>query len=337
MGPEHGFFGQAKAGELCNNAKHPQWKIPIFSLYGTTRKPTPAMMKNIDTIVFDIQDIGARPYTYVSTLRFVLEAASEQRKEVIVADRPVPLPRVTDGPVLEEKFSSFVAMIPAPMSYGMTPGETAFWLKDALDLKLKLRVAEMRGYGREPDRGKDWPPFIPPSPAILSWESATCFPATVFCEAFPSIDCGRRTARPFQLVGAKWTRGKEIAEFLSCLQLPGVKFRPETYKCRSSGRKPVTLDGIRILVTDRNSFRPILTAVSIIHCLQQLYGKDRIWSRTDARPAWFDKLFGTDKVRLALLDGDDGRTIAAHWTKDLAVFDKSRQGSLLYREGRNRR
>jgi len=330
MGPEHGFYGMAGAGEFCNDSKHPYWNIPIFSLYGDTRKPTQKMLRNVDTIVFDIQDIGARPYTFVSTLRYVLEAAAEMKKDVIVADRPIPLPVTTDGPVAEEKFSSFVAMVPTPMSYGMTPGETALWLKETLGLKLNLKVAEMQGYFRQTEREENWPPFIPPSPAIVSWESAACFPATVFCEGLTSIDCGRKTCLPFQLLGAKWMNGTEVAEFLTELKLPGVSFITHRYSSRPHEKNKIILDGIWMIITDRHIFRPILTAVAMIHCLQELYGRDRVWDRKTTRPDWFDKLFGTDSVRLALLDGEDGKTIAARWDKNLAIFKRSRQEKLLY-------
>jgi len=335
MGPEHGFFGKAGAGKKCSDARHPTWNIPIFSLYGETRKPTSAMLKKVDTIVFDIQDIGARCYTYVSTLRLVLEAAAENKKRVIVADRPIPLPSVTDGPVLDDKFSSFVSMVKTPMSYGMTPGETALWLKNTLGLKLDLKIAQMQGYCRQPERGEDWPSFIPPSPAIVSWESATCFPATVFCEALVSIDCGRKSCLPFQILGAEWTKGAEVAGFLSELKLPGVKFIPHTYNSRPRDRKPLIINGVWIRVTDRNVFKPILTAVSMIHCLQELYGKNRLWKA--ARQDWFDKLFGTDSVRLALLDGEYGRTISARWQKDLSLFNRTRQSLLLYKQDSNHR
>lgn len=331
MGPEHGFSGLAGAGELCKDAIHPKWNIPVFSLYGETRKPTAAMLKNVDTIVFDVQDIGARPYTFVSTLRYVLEAASEFGKEIIVADRPIPLPRITDGPVMEDKFASFVGMIPAPMSYGMTPGETALWLRDTLGLKLDLKVAKMQGYCRQPERGADWPPFAPPSPAIVSWESATCFPATVFCEGLTSVDCGRRTCLPFQLLGARWMKGAEVSGFLSALKLPGTKFMPRRYNSRRPEMNNAILDGVWMQVTDRNSFQPIVTAVSIIHCLQELYGRNRIWNKKTTRAAWFDKLFGTDTVRLALLDCEDAKTIADRWQPGLTTYNQSRRNYVLYK------
>ncbi|MDD4869945.1 MAG: DUF1343 domain-containing protein [Kiritimatiellae bacterium] len=330
MGPEHGFFGKAGAGEFLNDAKHPSWNIPIFSLYGETRKPTRKMLTKVDTIIFDIQDIGARPYTFVSTLRYVLEAAAENDKEVIIADRPIPLPTITDGPVTEAGFSSFVAMVPTPMSYGMTPGETALWLKKNLNLKLNLKIAEMQSYFRSSERGDDWSPFIPPSPAIISWESATCFPVTVFCEGLTAIDCGRKTCLPFQLIGAKWIKGMEVAGFLSQLKLSGVKFIPHRYNSCPCGKKQIIIDGIWISVTDRNIFKPILTAVSIINCLQELYGKNRVWDKKTTRIDWFDKLFGTDTVRIALLDGDNPLAIANRWQTGLGTFNKSRRNCLIY-------
>jgi uncharacterized protein YbbC (DUF1343 family) len=333
MGPEHGFFGRGGAGELCPHAKHPDWAIPVYSLYGDARKPTPAMLRRLDAIVFDLQDLGARCYTYVSTLRLVLEAAAEAGKEVIVADRPVPLPRVIDGPIAREDHMSFVALVRTPISYGMTPGETALWLKRDLGLDVRLRVAKMAGYGRDPGRGPSWPPWLPPSPAIVSWESAMCFPVTVFFEALGAVDHGRRTGLPFQTIGAPWIRGQEVAAFMTALRLPGVRFYAHRYDSRPREPTPRLVDGIRLAVTDPARFRPVLTAVCLIHGLQELYGRRRVWAKADTRPDFFDKLFGTAEVREALLDGEDGRTVASRWDRELARFRVSRRPCLLYEAG----
>lgn len=330
MGPEHGFHGTAGAGAACGHARHPHWKVPVFSLYGETRKPTAPMLKGVEVIVFDLQDLGARPYTYVSTLRLVLETAAERDCPVIVADRPVPLPRVTDGPRLDPRFSSFVSLVDTPVSYGMTPGETALWLKEQLRLPLDLRVAPMTGYRRPPARGPDWPPWLPPSPAIVSWESATCFPVTVFFEGLGAVDHGRQTGIPFQIVGAAWMNAPETAECLSSLRLPGVDFHPHRYDSRPRDSTPAILDGVRLVVTDRNRFKPVFTAVSIICALQHLYGKQKVWNRKTTRPDFFDKLFGTDTVRKALLDGESAAAIARAWRPDLARFRQTRRRHLLY-------
>ena len=191
FGPEHGFAGLAVAGEEVGDSRHAEWNIPIHSLYGATRKPTLAMLADVDVLLFDLQDLGVRCYTYSATLRNVLEAAAENHKAVIVLDRPVPLAGVVDGPVPEAKFMSFVAAIPVPFCYGLTPGRTALWLREQFKLALDLRVVAARGVP-PPER------WLPPSPAIRTPAHALTYPATVLFEAFPALDVGRKTAHAFQ-------------------------------------------------------------------------------------------------------------------------------------------
>ena len=331
--PEHGFFGTAPAGKVMKQQKHPSLHIPLYSLYGRHKSPTTHMLDGLDGIVFDLQDIGARPYTYVTTLRLTLEAAAEHGKTLIVADRPIPLPSVTDGPLLDSRFESFVSAIQAPMCYGMTPGETALWLKHFLNLDIDLRIAEMKNYRRQPAREPDWPPWIPPSPGIRTWESGYCFAATVFTEALPAIDNGRGTGLDFQLFGARWMKSQEVCEMLGDLKLRGVRFHPHHYVTGSGRKKGERLDGIRITVTHPDTFRPVTTAISIIYCIQELYGRERIWQSTDVRPAFFDQLFGTDTVRKALMDRERPEIIAGSWRRDLSAFRKSRRKCLLYGVG----
>ena len=188
----------------------------------------------------------------------------------------------------------------------------------------------MHHYKRQTERQSDWPPFLPPSPAIVSWESAACFPATVFCEGLQSIDCGRKTCLPFQLIGAKWINGKELAGSLSAQKLPGVEFTPHRYNTRPCTGTPNIVDGIWMRITDPDRFKPIVTTVSLICSLQELYGTNQVWNKRNTRSEWFDKLFGTDSVRKALLDGENSKTISARWQKDLAIFNKQRQKHILY-------
>jgi uncharacterized protein YbbC (DUF1343 family) len=329
MGPEHGFAGTAGAGVACAAARHPDWRIPIHSLYGTTRQPTRAMLRQVDALVVDLQDLAVRCYTYVSTLRLVLESAADMRKEVIVLDRPVPLPNVVDGPVAQPGFTSFVGLTEGmPLVYGMTPGETARWLNRHLGLGVTLRVACMQGYVRQPYRIPDAPPWIPPSPGILSWESAMCYPATVFCEALPALDCGRRTTLPFQLLGAPWIRATELAEALNNRNLPGVVFHPHRYNRQPRETQPEWMEGVRITVTHPNRFRPVTASVFIIDTLQHLYGRRRVWR--NSRPDWFDRLFATDQVRLALARRQTPTAIAASWGTGLSRYRKTRLSCLLY-------
>jgi uncharacterized protein YbbC (DUF1343 family) len=335
--PEHGFFGKAGAGERCRTIRHPDWSIPIHSLYGAARQPTPAMLRGIDVLVFDLQDLGVRCYTYVSTLRLVLEAAARAGIPVVIADRPVPLANVTDGPLLSPKFSSFVGLVPSPLVYGMTPGETALWLKDRLELDVDVKVATLRGYARQPQPGRNWPPWVPPSPAIRSWACGLCYPATVCFEALPSIDFGRGTPLAFQIFASPWIKAAAAAEFLSGQDLPGVRFRTRRYAPRPALGIPPSATGVLLDVTIPGQFRPALTAVAIVSALQRLAGKDRLWKHPSTRPEFFDKLFGTDSVRKALLDGEDCRTIASRWVPDLAAFGRERRHHLLYGPGASAR
>jgi uncharacterized protein YbbC (DUF1343 family) len=336
LGPEHGFFGSAGAGEACRNTRHPDWGIPVFSLYGGVRKPTAAMLRRVDTLVFDLQDLGIRCYTYVSTLRGVLEAAAESGTDVVVADRPVPLPRSVDGPVTEPGRTCFLACADLPMSFGMTPGETARWLRSRLQLPVRVRIAKMCGYSRQTRRGDNWPPWLPPSPAIHSWDAAMCYAATVCFEALPAVDHGRRTPLAFQVVGGAWLSGVELSGFLADLKLPGVRFYPHRYTAVTARGVKRLMDGVRLSVTDPIRFRPILTAVSLVYSLQQLYGHSRVWARRGTRKTFFDSLFGTAQVREALLDGQDPRSIAARWRGPCSRFRATRADTLLYAPDRDR-
>ena len=326
FGPEHGFAGRGGAGEVIADGREPASGLPIRSLYGDTRKPTPEMLRDVDVLVFDLHDLGARPYTYVSTLRYVMEAAAENGKAVIIADRPIPLPRVVDGPMLDPAFESFVGLVRTPVAYGMTPGETARVLREDLGLNLDLFVAPLRGFSRDaPIPAGRW---TPPSPAIRSWACAACFPATVFFEALPSVDHGRGTDLAFQVVGAPWLDGLALADELAGHPLPGVRLEPCTYQAAGAIHKGEGR-GIRLHVTDPALFRPVQTGVTLVAALQALYGREALWDAPGARPEFFDKLMGTDTVRRALLDGIATEAIAAGWQEPSAFFEK-RRAALLY-------
>ncbi len=327
FGPEHGFFGIETAGARVASSRHPEWGIPVYSLYGTARRPTPAMLRGLDAIVVDLQDLGARCYTYATTLRFLLEQAAALGKDVIVADRPVPLPRVVDGPMLDPAFESFVAGIPAPLSTGMTPGETALWLKRALSLDVNLRVARMAGYARDAARGAGWPPWIPPSPGIRAWEAGQTYLATVFAEALPALDVGRGTALAFQVVSAPWMKSRALREWLEARRLPGVSFHPHPYRADNAA---AVRDGLRLAVHDPHAFRPVETGVTILAGVQALYGPARLWRAPGTRPAFFDALCGTDAVRRALQAGEEPGRIAARWRPARRAFETARRACLLY-------
>jgi len=249
---------------------------------------------------------------------------------VVIADRPVPLPRVIDGPLLDARYASFVGCVRTPMLYGMTPGEMALWLKRDLQLDLDLRVARMRHYQRQAERNSGWPPWIPPSPGIRSWETGTCYLATIFGEALPAIHIGQNTNLVFQVFAASWMKSRPVCEFLNGLRLPGAAFYAHPYKTTSSR---AMFDGVRIVPVAPHIFRPVLTGVAILAGLQRLYGRRKIWGCRNTRPEFFDKLYGTDSVRKSLGSGEDAFSIGRRWEQDMRAFNRTRKISLLYPAG----
>ncbi len=281
--PEHGYFVAAAAGEKTPSITHPLWGIPVYSLYGETRKPTPAMLAGIDCVVVDLQDLGVRCYTYLATLKLMLEACQEAGVSVIVCDRPVPLPGCEDGPIAHPDYFSFVAPCALPMVYGKTQSEVAAWLG------LPHQAAQMVDYTpsfRYPD---DAPLFVPPSPAIRSWHAAQCYPALVFAEAFPSLDVHRGGAMAFQALSAPFIDGEALAGAFTELALPGVNCFDYT--------QGASAGGIRLAVTEPSLFKPIQVADALLALLDQLTPHDALYR--DWRPAWLNQLYGCEKVTAA--------------------------------------
>ena len=330
FGPEHGFLGQAGAGVATHTRRHPDWGIPVYSLYGACRKPTPAMLRRVDVVVCDLQDLGARCYTYLATLRHMLEAAAACGVGVIVTDRPIPLPRIVDGPLLDPAFASFVAPADVPMCVGMTPAEAARGLVEALALDVELRVAPMQGWTRDGRRGPDWPDFVPPSPGIRTWEAGMTYLATVFSEALPGVDVGRGTNLAFRTLGAPWLRAEPFCERMNGLGLAGARFCPHRYVAGVPPYAGRELDGVRLAVTDPARFHPVSVSVHVLHELARMFGAGRVWRHAGVRPEWFDKLYGTDHVRRGLLAGTPPGEIVAAWQPDIRRFQRSRRAALLY-------
>lgn len=330
FGPEHGFRGLAAAGDHTDDESHAEWQIPIYSLYGSTRKPTRKMLEGLDVLVVEFQDLGARPYTYVSTLALVLEAASEAHIPVIIADRPVPLPLSVDGPVTENRFRSFVAALPLPMQYGMTPAETALWIQHHSLPDLELKISPMQGYACEGERRPSWPPWVPPSPRIQSWESACLFTCTVFGEALPALDYGSGTTQAFQLISAPWLDRERLLPLLNGSGLAGVQFEPADYQSQSGLYQGTLMAGVKLVVTDHTTFLPLATCVTLLDTIGRLDGETPLWTAPGTRPEWFDSLFGTDQVRLALQSGTSAPEIIAQWQPALAEYKTTRTPRLLY-------
>lgn len=281
------------------------------------------MLEGIDALVIDLQDIGTRCYTYVATLRGVLESAAEAGRTVLVCDRPIPLPHAVDGPMPEAGRLSFVASIPAPLSYGMTPAETAAWLRAALKLDLDLRLAPMRGWrlGAWP-RGRNAPPWVPPSPAIRSWASARTYPVGVWTEALRALDCGRSGPAAFQILRAPWLDVPAVLRRVG--SVPGARL------CPYPGR-PGRAAALRVSVTDPRAYRPVSVAARLLTAIRDVHGDASLWAQPGTRPEWFDELAGGPGFRVALRFGATAESIIETWNAAMAPFLAARDAALLYR------
>ncbi len=240
--PEHGWFGLAAAGEKTASETHPLWRIPVHSLYGAARRPSPEMFQGLARVVVDLQDIGVRCYTYLATLKNMLEAATEAQVPVTVLDRPIPLGGTVDGPLREERFSSFVAPLDIPLCHGMTPGECATYIVREGKLAVDLTVIRMRDWSHA--RREPWMNFTPPSPAIRNWDCAALYPATVFTEAYPALDCDRDGPFAFRVLGAPWLDAVRLLEDIGrALPVCGLGARLLRYRPSGGLYKGQLLDG----------------------------------------------------------------------------------------------
>lgn len=330
--PEHGIHGALAAGEHVDDARHPLWNIPIHSLYGQTRRPTTSMLSGLDLILVDLQHISIRPYTYGSTLRYLLEAAAAQRIPVIVADRPDPLANVVDGPLLDPPYESFVGAIPgAAFAYGLTLGELALFLKSAQKLHLELHVARMKDYHRDCLRRNDWQPWVSPSPSIRTWETAIHYPSTVLFEALPMVDHGRSTPLPFQVLGTPSLDPEALIHELNRQgPLPGLALHPHVYAPTAGRYAGQPLRAIRLTLSHLQPYRPFECAIRLMAAFQTVLGADALWNDSATRPEFFDQLCGTANIRTALQCGTPAADMIAAWQDSLERFRCLRAGHLLY-------
>jgi uncharacterized protein YbbC (DUF1343 family) len=350
-GPEHGVRGNAQAGEYIPFYFDDKYGAPVFSLYGQSLKPDPGMLKNIDeymrsfdttgagkipdgamirdvdVLIFDLQDVGTRVYTYVATMAYAMQAAAESGIDFIVLDRPNPINgEVLEGPVLEyPEFSSFVGLYPIPERHGMTVGELAGMFNNKfLAKKANLTVVPMEGWNRTMWFDHTGLPWVIPSPNMPSLDTATVYPGQVLFEG-TNVSEGRGTTRPFEFFGATWIDGYELAHKLNGLGLAGVKFREAWFTPTFSKFAGERCGGAQVHVTDRNLYRPFETALYVIRMLRDMYPAD-----FEFHPDYFDKVVGTAKVRNALEAGQGVKEIVAAYEKDLIAFAETRRPYLLY-------
>lgn len=335
MGPQHGIQGETQDNMIeWEDCHDPATDLPVYSLYGKTRSPTEEMFKNVDVVVFDLQDVGARPYTYIHTLALVMRACREQGKSLVVLDRPNPINGVdTEGTVLDPDFSSFVGLYPLAMRHGMTVGELALYLNREFQIDCRLEVVKMQGWTRDMFFSDTQLPWVLPSPNMPTLETAIVYPGMCLLEG-TNISEGRGTTRPFELSGAPWINPTQMVRELDRMDLPGVVFRPVHFTPTFHKWASERIGGVQIHVSDRGTFRPVLTGLALL-TLYRNVGKDRFaWKsppyeyETEKLP--IDILCGTDRIRQLIEAGAGLDDLQNSWKIGLQKFRKIRPKYLLY-------
>jgi uncharacterized protein YbbC (DUF1343 family) len=335
--PEHGVRGDFSAGEVVGTVTDPSTNLPVYSLYGNTRKPTKEMLNGVDILVYDIQDIGSRSYTYISTLGLAMEAAAENNIPFLVLDRPNPLGGLRmEGAITEPGFTSFVSQFPIPYIHGMTVGELAMYLNEEgllkNGIKCKLTVIKMEGWKREmlfEDTGLPW---VPSSPHIPEVRTSLFYPATGILGELYVISIGVGYTLPFQLFAAEWINADSLAFSLNSLNIPGVNFRPVHYKPYYSVSQGKIVHGVQIHLTDAGKAPLSLLQFYMLQEAHKLWPEKNVFSLCEkSRLGMFDKVCGTDKVRLAFTKDFTVNSILDIWTKDIDGFKQKAEKYFLYR------
>jgi uncharacterized protein YbbC (DUF1343 family) len=335
-GPEHGVRGEFTAGEHVSSETDPSTGLPVYSLYGKTRKPTKEMLQDIDILVYDIQDIGSRSYTFISTLGLLMEAAAENSIPVVVLDRPNPLGGVRmEGVVTRPGFFSFVSQFAIPYLHGLTVGELAMFLNGegmlAGGVRCDLQVVKMIGWSRKMYFEETGLPWVPSSPHVPHKDSPLFYPATGIAGELYAVSIGVGYTIPFQTFAAGWINADSLANSLNGLNLPGVIFRPTHYKPYYSTLQGNLVHGVQIHITD-----PPVAPLSLIqfYIMQEAH---RLWPDKDlfkmcepSRHSMFDKVCGTDEVRKAFTKSFMVSDIEAMWKDDIPAFRETASKYFLY-------
>jgi uncharacterized protein YbbC (DUF1343 family) len=334
FGPEHGIWADAQDLVEVPDSRDPQTGLPVHSLYGRTRVPTSGMLERLQAIVFDMQDVGSRYYTFIYTMLHVLQACAEAGLPMVVLDRPNPLGGVVvDGNVLDPEYRSFVGLHPLAVRHGMTVGELALLFVRELELDVDLRVVRMKGWRREMHFEDTGLPWVLPSPNMPTVDTAFVYPGGCLIEG-TNLSEGRGTTRPFELVGAPWLDPWALARDLERERLPGARFRPVFFTPTFHKHAGLPCGGVQVHVVDRRRFPAFLTYLLLIHHARRQAPSRFAWRDPPyeyeqiKRP--IDILCGTDRVRRTIEDGSSPRKLVGGWQKEKATFHRRRAPCLLY-------
>lgn len=335
MGPQHGARGETQDNMI-------EWKsyqdsltgLPVYSLYSETRKPTPEMLQEIDSLVIDLQDVGTRIYTFVYTMLHAMEACKASDIEVVVLDRPNPINgEEVEGPVLEEKFKSFVGAYPLPMRHGMTIAELARYFNQKMGINCRLKTVPMRGWNRHMLFEETGLPWVMPSPNMPTIDTSITYPGTVIFEG-TNLSEGRGTTRPFEVSGAPWIHPELLLSILNDFTFDSVCFRPFSSIPTFNKWQGEMIGGVQIHVTDRKTFKPFRTGLGLLIAYRNLDIDRFRWIpppyEYEFEKLPFDILCGTDSIRHQIERGVDLEKIELSWEIELEQFKKIRKNYLLY-------
>ncbi|MGN9863401.1 exo-beta-N-acetylmuramidase NamZ family protein [Bacillus swezeyi] len=326
FGPEHGVRGDAQAGDEVESYIDEKTGLPVYSLYGETKKPTPEMLKNIDVLLFDIQDVGTRFYTYIYTMAYAMEAAKEHDIPFIVLDRPNPQSGTkVEGPVLDPDYSSFVGRYPIPLIHGMTAGELAKLFNQEFDIGADLTVIKMKGWKRQMFFEDTGLPFVLPSPNMPTADTSIVYPGTGLIEG-TNISEGRGTTKPFELIGAPYMKSTELAEILNNLKLLGVQFRAASFTPTFSKHQNKLCHGVELYVKNRSTFQPVKTGIAMIKTIHDLYPEDFEFLSSNH----FNLLTGNGWVKTMIEQGASIDDIVEKYEAEQKRFMNIRKKYLLY-------
>jgi uncharacterized protein YbbC (DUF1343 family) len=337
-GPEHGIRGDVTAGGSVGDTTDPQTGLPVYSLYGKNKKPSPEILKGIDVLVYDIQDIGCRSYTYISTMGLAMEAAAENGIEFIVLDRPNPLggEKFEGAPEVEPNLVSLVSQFPITYIYGFTAGELAGFLNNEKMLKdgirCNLKVIKMKGWKRKMNFAATGLPWVISSPHIPRTETAYFYALSGIIGELNSFNIGIGYTLPFELFAAEWIDAEKLAANLNGLKIPGVRFRPIHYKPYYGAQKDVYLHGVQTYITDYKNIPLTLIQFYVIQECHKLYPDKNLFELCEpSRLNMFDKVCGTGRVRDAFSKDFTVESIQGIWNKDVDNFRKRAKEYFLYK------
>lgn len=317
--PEHGIRGNIAAGENFGNTRDPKTGLTVYSLHGgKDHRPTKEALDKIDVLIYNIQDIGCRSYTYIWHMAECMSACAAAGKPVIVLDVPNPMGgQSIDGPIIENKYRSFIGLYPIPYCYGLTAGELARYLNKEQNINCKLYVVPMANYRRGMNWSETGLPWVPTSPNVPNVRSAQGYPTTGLIGTLSMVNIGLGFA-PFEIIAAPWINAEHMAGYLNAQKIPGMKFTPYTGIPEKGFMAGKRINGVRISISDAAVCRPVMAAVVILCYLQKYCSKDFKWQPDKFQG--FDKAMGTAKVREMIMAGESYKTIIAAWEKPLNAY-----------------